>query len=82
MLSSGNGTPEVCVNNLLAIVQGENPYERCKGVDADITDAPAGEAVGILAAEVVQVIEEYEPRMEMEDITALTHSHSMQHLMA
>lgn len=71
MLSSGNGNPEICVHNLLAIVQGENPYERCKGVDIDITDSPVGEAIGIIAAEVVQVLEEYEPRMEMDDIVTV-----------
>ena len=67
MLASGNGTPQQCVRNLLSIIQGEAPYERCKGVDADLTEQPSTLA-GMVAAEVVQVLEEYEPRIDEDEI--------------
>lgn len=68
MLSEGNGTPQQCVRNLLAIAQGENPYERCKGISVDLTDQPATLAAGEIASEVGQIIEEYEPRADEDDI--------------
>ena len=67
MRAQGNGNPEVCVRNLLSIVQGENPYERSKGLSTSLTDTPVTQA-GIVAAEVGQVLEEYEPRVDEEDI--------------
>ena len=33
MLAKGNGDKRVCVNNLLAIVRGEVPYDRIRGLD-------------------------------------------------
>ncbi len=48
-------------------MQGENPYERSKGLSASLTDTPVTSA-GIVAAEVGQVLEEYEPRVDEEDI--------------
>jgi hypothetical protein len=70
MRAHGNGAPEVCVRNLLSIVAGENPYERCKGVSVDLTDKPATLA-GEVAAEVGWVVGEYEPRAEEEDIVLI-----------
>ena len=68
MLSEGNGQPAQCVRNILSIIQGENAFERCKGVSVDLTDQPASLAAGELAAEVGQIIEEYEPRVDEDDI--------------
>lgn len=68
MLARENGTPQRCVRNLLSIVQGENPFERCKGISVDLTDQPASLAAGEVAAEVGQVLEEYEPRCDEDDI--------------
>ena len=31
MKASGNGAPEICVQNLLKTIRGEVPYERIKG---------------------------------------------------
>ena len=67
MMASGNGAAEVCVRNLLSIVQGENPYERSKGISGALTDTPVTMA-GVIAAEIGQVLEEYEPRVDEEDI--------------
>ena len=35
MKASGNGAPEICVQNLLKTIRGEVPYERIKGI-ADV----------------------------------------------
>ena len=32
MKASGNGAPEICVQNLLKTIRGEVPYERIKGL--------------------------------------------------
>ena len=40
MLASNNGDPRQCAANLLKLTRGENPYDRIKGIDAAITDAP------------------------------------------
>ena len=44
MKSSGNGTPEQCAVNLLLITRGEVPYDRIKGRDASLVDAPISTA--------------------------------------
>lgn len=41
MLASNNGDPRQCAANLLKLTRGENPYDRIKGIDAAITDAPS-----------------------------------------
>ena len=68
MRASGNGHPQVCTQNLLQIVRGENPYERVKGLDPRMIDKPAE----TIAPEVMQdaewLIETYEPRVAVNDI--------------
>lgn len=71
MLAQNNGTPQRCVRNLLSIAVGENPFERCKGISADVTDQPSSTAAGEIASEVSWCLEQYEPRADEEDI-ALT----------
>lgn len=44
MLASNNGDPRQCAANLLKLTRGENPYDRIKGIDAAITDAPSASA--------------------------------------
>lgn len=68
MLSTGNGTPQQCVFNLLSIVQGENPYERCKGLSAEISDQPLTQAMGMVITESEWNVKNYEPRADVEDI--------------
>ena len=69
MKSSGNGAPQVCVNNLLQIARGEVPYERVKGLDPRIVDRPITSADLQLRQEAEWLVETYEPRAEIETIT-------------
>ena len=41
MKASGNGAPEICVQNLLKTIRGEVPYERIKGIDRTLIDKPS-----------------------------------------
>ena len=61
MLASNNGDPRQCAANLLKLTRGENPYDRIKGIDAAITDAPSASAR-------YDAIAEAEPRVEVEGI--------------
>ena len=40
MKASGNGAPEICVQNLLKTIRGDVPYERIKGIDRTLIDKP------------------------------------------
>ena len=62
MKAKGNGTPQVCVNNLLRLFRGEVPYERVKGLDPRLIDRPAGVASGLLQQDADWLIETSEPR--------------------
>ena len=62
MRAQGNGTPEVCANNLLRIVRGEVPYERVKGLDPQIIDRPIGQAMAEIQQDAEWLISTYEPR--------------------
>lgn len=68
MLSSGNGNPEYCANNLLRIVQGEVPYKRTKGLNPAFVDMPAD--VAAMEAEISARwnLKYYEPRVSVRDI--------------
>lgn len=68
MLAKGNSNPEICVQNLLKTVRGEVPYERIKGIDRTIFDAPSKDAANDLAADAEFVIKTYEPRVNVDDI--------------
>lgn len=72
MLSSGNGTPQVCVHNLMRLHQYEVPYDRLRGMDARLID----KNVPILQAEIVNhaawLIENYEPRVTLTDSNTVT----------
>ena len=68
MLSKNNGSPEVCVNNLIQIARGEVPYDRVKGLDVLQIDSPASQSVDDIADDVEWLIREYEPRAEAESI--------------
>ena len=68
MLAHGNGNVEVCVRNLLSTIRGEAPLDRCRGLDADLTDRPAGDAAGLLAADAVWVLDNYEPRAGRKEV--------------
>ena len=68
MKASGNGTPQMCVQNLLKTTRGEVPYERIKGIDRSLIDQPSETAAPELAAEVEFVVETYEPRVKLTDV--------------
>lgn len=70
MMAKGNGTPQVCVNNLLRLFRGEVPYERVKGLDPRILDKPASAADAQLRQDADWLVETYEPRAEIKTITA------------
>lgn len=68
MKASGNGKPEICVQNLLKTIRGEVPYERMKGISRALIDQP-GETVGAeLTADVEFLIETYEPRVNLSNV--------------
>ena len=68
MKATGNGTPQVCVQNLLKTIRGEVPYERIKGIDRKLIDQPSETAGPDLEADVEFVIEKYEPRVDLGDV--------------
>ena len=72
MKASGNGTPETCASNLLKIVRGEVPYDRVRGRDGALIDQPNAED-GIMA-DAEWLLGEYEPRVEITDISVDTDS--------
>ncbi len=68
MRASGNGAPQVCVNNLLQLFRGEVPYERVKGLDPRIVDRPILAADAQLRQDADWLVETYEPRAQIESI--------------
>lgn len=65
MKAKGNGTPQVCANNLLRLFRGEVPYERVKGLDPRIVDRPLATASAQLRQDADWLIDTYEPRAEI-----------------
>ncbi len=62
MKASGNGNPHTCVSNLLQCYQMEVPYERLKGLDASLIDAPST-AIGTEVDQNAEwLVNTYEPR--------------------
>lgn len=68
MKASGNGTPQQCVANLINLYQYEVPYARLKGMDPSIIDLPTDEAETAAKNHVSALIENYEPRVTVNDI--------------
>ena len=68
MRAQGNGTPEVCANNLLRITRGEVPFERVKGLDPQIIDRPIAQAVVEAKQDADWLLSTYEPRVTVQDI--------------
>lgn len=68
MKAHGNGIPETCASNLLRIVRGEVPYDRVKGRDGALIDQPNATDEAIADAE--WLLENYEPRVELESAEA------------
>lgn len=68
MLSSGNGEPQVCADNLLKTPRFSVPYERIKGIDGDLVDSVAATAGEDIAADAEWLLETYEPRVQVNGI--------------
>lgn len=68
MKSSGNGKPQQCVANLINLYQYEVPYARLKGMDPSIIDTPTENAETAVKNHVSALIENYEPRVTVNDI--------------
>ena len=68
MRATGNGTPGVCVNNLLRTARGEVPFERVKGLDPRMIDRPFGDVQGAIRQDAEWLISTYEPRVAVNGI--------------
>lgn len=68
MKSSGNGSPQQCVANLINLYQYEVPYARLKGMDPSIVDTPTDDAEIAVKNHASALIENYEPRVTVNDI--------------
>lgn len=73
MKASGNGTAQQCVANLMNLFQYEVPFARLKGMDPTIIDLPTDEAEVAAKNHATWLIETYEPRAVVNDIT-VTHT--------
>lgn len=63
MKATGNGNPKTCTENILKCTRGEIPYDRIKGLPADLIDKPYTTAAASAKQEVDWLIETYEPRV-------------------
>lgn len=68
MLSSGNSDIALCVSNLLRTYQGEVPYRRKKGVSHETLDLPADEVEQQMIEDAELCLNEFEPRIDIDDI--------------
>lgn len=68
MKAKGNSRPELCAANLLRITRGEVPYERTKGMSIANIDSPATRAGSDAAADAVWLLENYEPRIDVDSV--------------
>lgn len=68
MRASGNANVAVCVQNLIALRQGEVFYDRLRGIDASIVDVPASIAGKKALQEVRWQIDTYEPRASLKNV--------------
>lgn len=68
MRSEGNSNVQVCIDNILKTFKSEVPYAREKGINYETLDLPADEAEQQLVEEAELAIDEYEPRVDVDDI--------------
>lgn len=69
MRSKGNGSPAVCVGNLLRMVRGECPMDRTKGLDPTLIDSPLPASVERLKEDARWVCRTFEPRVTVSGIS-------------
>lgn len=68
MKASGNGLPQRCAYNILRTVRGEVAYERTKGIDGSLVDAPAASAAPEAISDATRQLEIFEPRISVDNI--------------
>ena len=68
MVAKGNGEPARCVHNLLRTIRGEVAYERLKGLDPRIIDAPVDRAAQEADVTARWNIKTYEPRASVKSV--------------
>ena len=69
MRAKGNGNKYRCVENLLALIRGEVPYDRLRGMDPRLIDRPAPEVEGEIVEGATWLVETYEPRAALANVT-------------
>lgn len=69
MRSTGNGTPAVCVDNLLALRRGEIALDGLRGLPPDLIDRPEPAASAALETAIRYTLETYEPRVIAEEVS-------------
>nr|DAO63752.1 MAG TPA: baseplate assembly protein [Caudoviricetes sp.] len=58
-----------CVSNLLSTIAGEQGLDRNFGIETrEIMDVPTEEAENLITLEIIEKIDKYEPRVEVDDI--------------
>lgn len=72
MKSTGNGTPQTCLTNLLRMRRGEVRLDYLRGIDPSITDKPITEAIPLLRADGYWLAANYEPRLVLDGIDTAT----------
>lgn len=63
MKTTGNGTPQACVDNLLALRRGELALDGLRGLPLELIDRPESWALPELKDAVRETLETYEPRV-------------------
>ncbi len=74
MEKSGNSGIEVCIKNILRTFKSEVPYARGKGINHETLDLPADEVEQQLVEDAEAAIDDYEPRVDVDDIEIDTYS--------
>ena len=62
MKAHGNGTPDVCANNLLRLVKGEVPLDRIRGLDPALMGKPISTVGPDIEMGAEWLMDNYEPR--------------------
>lgn len=58
-----------CISNLLSTIAGEQGLDRNFGIETrGIMDAPTEKAENLMTLEIIEKIDKYEPRVEVDDI--------------
>ena len=69
MLAKGNADPQVCVGNLVSTWKKEAFYGRRKGIPVEQQDMPFSTAEDQLTSDTEDMINEFEDRVEVNEIT-------------